>query len=121
MKVLISAVGKEKTDDFDLRFGRGDFFQIIDTQTGDTKVLENAGKTSDHGAGIAASQQAIDEKVDVIVTGHLGPNAFEILETSGIELMSAKGGTVEEVLNDYKAGKLEKIAKAGKSHKNIKL
>lgn len=120
MKVLISAVGKEKTDDFDLRFGRGDYFQIIDTETGDMKALVNAGKTSDHGAGIAASQQAIDEKVDVLITGHLGPNAFEILDSSDIELFSAKAGTVEEVLEDYKNGKLDKIGKAGKAHKGIK-
>ncbi len=120
MKVLISAVGKEKTDDFDLKFGRGEFFQIIDTETGDIKVLENEGKQSDHGAGIGASQQVINENVDVIITGHLGPNAFEILQDSDIELYGAKGGTVEEVLEDYKSGKLEKIEKAGKAHKNLK-
>lgn len=120
MKVLISAVGKEKTDDFDLRFGRGEFFQIIDTEAGDIKVLENQGKKSDHGAGIGASQQVIDENIDVLITGHLGPNAFEILEDSNIELFSAKGGTVEEVLEKFKSGKLEKIEKAGKSHKNLK-
>lgn len=120
MKVLISAVGKDKTDNFDLKFGRCEFFQIIDTETGDIKVLENEGKKSDHGAGIGASQQVINENVDVIITGHLGPNAFEILEDSDIELLSAKGGTVEEVLEDHKNGKLEKIEKAGKSHKSVK-
>lgn len=120
MKVLISAIGKEITDDFDLRFGRGDYFQIIDTETNETKVIENAGKTSDHGAGIVASQKAIDEKVDVLITGHLGPNAFEILESSGIELLSANGGTVKSVLEDYKNNKLEKIGKAGKAHKVTK-
>ena len=119
MKVLISAVGKEKTDEFDLRFGRGEFFQIIDTETGDVKVLENEGKKSDHGAGIGASQQVIDENVDVLITGHLGPNAFQILENTNIELYSAKGGTVEKVLEDYNSGKLEKIEKAGKSHRSI--
>ncbi len=119
MKVLISAIGKEITDDFDLRFGRGDYFQIIDTETNETKVIENAGKTSDHGAGIVASQKAIDEKVDVLITGHLGPNAFQILDDTDIKLVSAKGGTVESVLADYKAGKLEEIGKAGKSHKGI--
>ena len=109
MKVLISAVGKEKTDNFDLKFGRCDYFQIIDTETGDIKVLENTAKSSDQGAGVEASQQVINENVDVLITGHLGPNALEILKDSDIELYSAKGGTVEEVLEDYKNEKLDKI------------
>lgn len=119
MKILISAAGKEKTDDFDLRFGRGEFFQIIDTETNEVKVIENVGKSEDHGAGTVASQQAIDENVDVVITGHLGPNAFMLLSSTDIELLSAKGGTVEEVLNQYNKKELEKIASAGKSHKGM--
>lgn len=117
MKVLITALGKEKTDNFDMKFGRGEYFQIIDTETEEFSVIENEGKTSDHGAGIVASQQAIDAGVDVLITGHLGPNAFELLDSSDIELLSAKGGTVEEVLDQYKQKKLDKITTAGKSHK----
>lgn len=120
MKILITAVGKDKSDDFDLRFGRCEYFQIIDTETDEFKVVENTGKTSEHGAGVTASQQAIDEKVDVLITGHLGPNAFQILDDSDMELYSAKGGTVESVLQDYKGGKLEKIETAGASHKGMK-
>ena len=119
MKILISAKGREKTDDFDLRFGRGEYFQIIDTETDDLKVIENQGKTSDHGAGVVASQQAIDEDVDVLITGHLGPNALQLLDTSDIELLSAEGGTVEEVLDQYKKKELEAIETAGKSHKGM--
>ncbi len=118
MKILISAAGKEKTDDFDLRFGRGEFFQIIDTETNDVKVIENSGKSEDH-AGTVSSQQAIDENVDVIITGHLGPNAFMLLSSTDIELLTDKGGTVEEVLNQYNKKELEKIASAGKSHKGM--
>lgn len=119
MKILVSSLGKEKTDDFDTRFGRCDYFQIFDTETKEYEVLENNGKTSEHGAGIAASQQAIDNDVDVLITGHLGPNAFEVLDSSGIKLCSVSSGTVEEVINLYIEGKLEEISKAGKAHRGM--
>lgn len=119
MKVLITSVGKDIKDNFDQKFGRCEYFQIIDTETNDIKVVENEGKKADHGAGTGASQQAIDENVDVIITGHLGPNAFQILDSSDIKLLSAKTGTVEEVLDQYKKDELEEIKTAGKSHKGM--
>lgn len=117
MKVLITSVGKEINDNFDQKFGRCEYFQIIDTETNDVKVLENQGKKADHGAGTGASQQAIDENIDVIITGHLGPNAFQILDSSDIKLLSAKSGTVKEVLEQFKNNELEEIKTAGKPHK----
>ena len=119
MKILVSSLGKESTDAFDTRFGRCDYFQIFDTDSKQYIAVENEGKMSTHGAGIGASQQAIDAKVDVLITGKLGPNAFDILNDSDIELYSAKEGTVEEVINLYREGKLENIGKAGKAHNGM--
>ena len=119
MKILVSSLGKEKSDAFDTRFGRCEYFQIFDTETKEYEVLENRGKTSEHGAGIASSQQAIDKDVDILITGHLGPNAFEVLGSSGIKLYSANSGTVEEVINLYVEGKLEEISSAGKAHRGM--
>ena len=117
MKILVSSVGKQSTDSVDPRFGRGDYFQIFDTETKEYKAIENVGKNSDHGAGIGASQQVIDENVDVVITGHLGPNAYNFLSESNIRTYSCNEGSVEQAINLYIENKLEKIDKAGSPHR----
>ncbi len=69
----------------DKRFGRCEYFQIHDTNTGEIKILENEGESASGGAGIAASNQLINQNVDIIITGNLGPNAFGIIVKEGIK------------------------------------
>lgn len=56
MKICISAKGKEKESLLDRRFGRCDYFQIYDTETGDFKVLENESKLSNGPANHRANR-----------------------------------------------------------------
>ncbi len=40
--------------------------------------MENkGGESAGGGAGIAAAQQLIDERVEAIISNNIGPNAFE--------------------------------------------
>ncbi|WP_411682310.1 NifB/NifX family molybdenum-iron cluster-binding protein [Clostridium thailandense] len=116
MKIAISAAGKNIDDLLDMRFGRCEYFQIHDTESGEIKVLENKGQSSSGGAGIAASNQLIDEKVDVIITGNLGPNAFEIVEKSGIKAYKCANIAISLVLEKYKNDELEEIKVSGPVH-----
>ena len=54
MKIGISVKGKNNDSLLDKRFGRCEYFQIHDTDTGEIKVLENEAKLASSGAGIAA-------------------------------------------------------------------
>lgn len=119
MKIAISAKGNLLDSLLDSRFGRCDFFQIHDSNTGDFEVLENEGVMAGGGAGIAAAQQLIDEDIDVIVTGNLGPNAFEILEKAEIESFNCEEISISSVLENFNKGNLKKINKAGSSHSGI--
>ena len=116
MKIAISASGKTNEDILDMRFGRCEYFQIHDTESGEVKVVENKGQLTSGGAGIAASQQLINEKVDVIITGNLGPNAFEIIEKSGIKAYKSENISIGTVLNKYNNGELEEIKISGPAH-----
>lgn len=109
MKICISAKGKEKESLLDRRFGRCDYFQIYDTETGDFKVLENESKLSNGGAGIAASNQLIDEDIEVVITGNLGPNAFGIIEEEGIKAYTCESIAIGSVLEKYENGELKEI------------
>ena len=85
MKIAISAKGKITDDLIDMRFGRCEHFQIHDTETKEVQILENLGKCANGGAGIVAANQLIDEKVNVIITGNLGPNAFKLIDVAHVK------------------------------------
>ena len=116
MKIAISSTGKGSDSVLDMRFGRCEYFQIHDTETGEVKVLENEGKMSSGGAGIAASNQLLNEEVDVIITGKLGPNAFESIEKSGVKAYSCEAINIGSVLKKYNDGELREIKIAGSAH-----
>lgn len=116
MKIAISAAGKTSDDLLDMRFGRCEYFQIYNTESGETKIIKNNGQSSSGGAGIAAANQLIDERVDVIITGSLGPNAFEIIERAGIKTYKCSNIVINSVLKKYRNGELEEIKAAGSAH-----
>jgi len=116
MKIAISATGKTIENLLDMRFGRCEYFQIHDTESGEIKILDNKGQNASGGAGIAASNQLIDEKVDVIITGNLGPNAFELIQKSGIKAYKCRNIAISSVLEKYKNGELEEIKISGPAH-----
>ncbi|KZL91405.1 dinitrogenase iron-molybdenum cofactor [Clostridium magnum DSM 2767] len=78
--------------------------------------MENEGLNSSAGAGIAASNQLVDEKVDVIVTGSLGPNAIEIIEKAGVKAYKCGNIAISSVLEKYNKGELEEIKMPGPAH-----
>ncbi|NLP46413.1 MAG: diguanylate cyclase [Epulopiscium sp.] len=116
MKIAISTTGKNSDSVLDMRFGRCEYFQIYDTKAGKIIILENKGRLSSGGAGIAASNQLIDEKVDVIITGNLGPNAFELIAAEGIKAYKCKSIAINSVLEKYNNGELEEITISGPAH-----
>ncbi|TCO74812.1 NifB/NifX family molybdenum-iron cluster-binding protein [Marinisporobacter balticus] len=119
MKICVSSLNKEKNAKMDQHFGRCPYFSIFDTETNAFEFLENAGVTANQGAGIAAGQQVIDEKVGVVITGSLGPNAMRVLHGGNIETYTCQGGSIEEVINLFQEGKLERLESAGPAHSGM--
>ncbi|MDU4860274.1 MAG: NifB/NifX family molybdenum-iron cluster-binding protein [Terrisporobacter othiniensis] len=116
MKIAISTNGTTKESLLDSRFGRCNYFQIYDTDTKEFSVIENKGFTAAGGAGIAASNQIVDEKVQVVITGSLGPNAFDIINGSNIKAYKCANLSMDEVIEKYNNKELEEINSCGASH-----
>ncbi|KEI81445.1 diguanylate cyclase [Clostridium botulinum] len=116
MKIAISSTGKTMENSLDMRFGRCEYFQIHDSESKKVKILENEGQNASGGAGIVASNQLVDEKVDVIITGNLGPNAFEIIEKAGIKAYKCEPIAITLVIEKYNKGELEQISMSGSAH-----
>ena len=116
MKIAISANGETNESILDARFGRCEYFQIHDTEKEKVEILENLGKCANGGAGIVAANQLIDEDVDVIITGNLGPNAFELMEKAEIKAYKCENISITSVLEKYNNNELEEINISGPAH-----
>ena len=104
MKICITSQGNDLEAQVDPRFGRCQYFVIVDTDTGEADVSENLNKDGMGGAGIQSGQLMADKLVKVVLTGNVGPNAFQTLQAAGIEVITGVSGNVKEVIEKYKAG-----------------
>ncbi|MBW4827123.1 MAG: NifB/NifX family molybdenum-iron cluster-binding protein [Clostridiaceae bacterium] len=116
MKIGLSSNGKDLDSTLDLRFGRCNYFIIYDIEKSDFESIENKGLTSEGGAGIAASQQLIDENVDVIITGKLGPNAFNIINKADVKVFKSQAISIKDAIEKYKKGELLELKESGPAH-----
>ena len=107
MKICISAQGNDLEAEVDPRFGRCQYFIIVDTDTDEADILENPNKDGMGGVGIQSGQLMTEKQVKVVLTGNVGPNAFQTLQAGGIEVISGVSGKVKEAVEKYKKGKFK--------------
>jgi len=110
MKIAVSATGKDLNAQVDPRFGRCQYFVFVDPETMEFEALENEGLMASGGAGVQAAQMVAQKGANVLITGNLGPNAASVLSASGIKVHLVSGGTVKEVADAFKAGKLQEAS-----------
>lgn len=116
MNIAISSAGQTMDSIVDMRFGRCSYFIICDPAGKETKTVQNKGQWSGGGAGIAAAQQLLDEKIDVILTGNLGPNAYELIQRAGGKAYYCEEITIYEALEKYRNGQMKEIVAPGTAH-----
>ena len=107
MKVAISASAPGLDADVDPRFGRCHYFAVGDPDTMKFEFIENSSMMAGGGAGISAAQGIVDKGVKAVLTGNCGPNAYQVLEAAGIQVITGVSGTVKQAIEDFKAGKLK--------------
>jgi predicted Fe-Mo cluster-binding NifX family protein len=106
MKIAISATGPALDAEVDPRFGRCRYFIIADPETMEFEAIDNSGVASGGGAGIAAAQEIASREISALLTGNCGPNAHQVLSAAGIKVITGASGKIEDVIEDYRAGKL---------------
>jgi predicted Fe-Mo cluster-binding NifX family protein len=113
MKVAITAQGQELSSMIDLRFGRAKWILIVDTDTGEHQVHDNAVHLNlPQGAGIQTGQNIANLGVEAVITGNVGPNAFRTLNAAKIRIFLAAEQTVEQAVAAFKEGRLQEIEQA---------
>ena len=110
MKIAISASGNSLDANVDPRFGRCAYFIIIETEGNEIKSHEfvsNQAIQTMRGAGIQAAQTVANKGAEVVITGNIGPNAFNVLSQTGIKVVTGVSGKVKEVVEKYLKGELK--------------
>jgi len=116
MKIAITATGADLNAQLDPRFGRTQYFIIVDPETMSFETIENTGVGAAHGAGIQAGQLMSSKDVSAVITGSVGPNAFQTLTAAGIQIFQSPKGTVKQAVEAYKNGQLQPITQFGPAH-----
>jgi len=112
MKIAVSATGKDLNCQIDPRFGRCQYFIFVDPGTMEFEALENKGLMASGGAGVQAAQLIVQKGASALITGNLGPNAASALSASGIKVHLVSGGTIKEVIEALRVGKLQEASGA---------
>jgi len=107
MRIVVSAEGEGPDAPVDPRFGRCSHLTVVDIDTMEFRTVPNSGAMASGGAGIRTSQEVAAMGVDAVVTGSVGPNAFETLSRAGIRVLTGARGTVREAVEMFRRGQLE--------------
>lgn len=112
MKIVVSAEGENLDALISTVFGRCPNFVFVDTETMQFEALSNPAMSESGGAGIQAAQFVIQRGAEAVLTGNLGPNAFDVLQAADVPVYLTSGGTVRQAVKDHQAGRLEPMSGA---------
>ena len=107
-KIAISSEGPSLEDNVDPRFGRAAGFMIVDTETLAFEYCDNgASQIRAQGAGIQAAEMVVQTGATVVLTGYVGPKAFQALAAAGIRVAQNIGNvSVREAVGQFNRGSL---------------
>ena len=104
MRIAISATGPTLDAEVDPRFGRCQYFIIVDPETMEFEALENSNAVAAGGAGISTGQMIAGKGVEVVLTGNCGPNAYQVLSAAGLQVITGVSGKIKDAIEEYKLG-----------------
>lgn len=104
MKIAVTASGPDLDSQIESRFGRCQYFIIVDTDTMEYEAIRNPNVQVGGGAGIQSAQMMAQNDVEVVLTGNCGPNAFRVFSQAGIKIVTGVSGLVRESVEKFKSG-----------------
>ena len=113
MKIAVSSTDKNIESNVSDVFGRCPYFiiaEIKDQKIEKTEGIENKSTDQMSGAGISTAQLMAEKNVNAVITGNVGPRAFDVLKQFNIEVYTGSGA-IKKVLQEFINGKLKKIEK----------
>ncbi|MEA3345199.1 MAG: NifB/NifX family molybdenum-iron cluster-binding protein [Chloroflexota bacterium] len=110
MQVAISSDGNDLNAPVNPVFGRCPNYIFVDSDTMGFEATANPALSAPGGAGIQAAQMITNRGVQAVITGSMGPNAFNVLSSAGVQVYVTRGGTVRQAVEALKAGQLQLLS-----------
>jgi predicted Fe-Mo cluster-binding NifX family protein len=114
MKILIATEGKTLDSRVSKRFGKAEWYLIVDSDTKEVALFPNL--TIEHHHDIIP--RAVDRGVSAVITGDIGPQSFELLSYHKLQIALAHAMSARDAIERLKQGRL-RILDAPTVRKNI--
>lgn len=85
MKIAVSATSPGLDAEVGPRFGRCQYFIIVDSQSMEFEALDNSSAMATGGAGISTAQMVASKGAEVVLTGNLGPTLTRPFQQRGFK------------------------------------
>ena len=107
-RIAISSEGPLLDDMVDPRFGRAAGFVLVDQAGEPSGYIDNgASQVMAQGAGIQAAQNLANAGVELVISGFVGPKAFQALSAAGIQIIqNVEDVTVGQAVERFTRGEL---------------
>lgn len=112
MRIVVSAQGDTLDAPASPVFGRCPTYLFVDSDTMQFEAVPNPAMSQGGGAGIQAAQFVVERGAQAVLTGNLGPNAFDVLEAAGVPGYLVPEGTVRQTVEAFKAGRVRPMSSA---------
>ncbi len=109
MKICITSQGDKLDSQVDQRFGRCQYFVIADTDTLKFEAIKNPNIEAMGGAGVQSGHLVAKMQAKAVLTGNVGPNAFQILQAGGVEVITGVSGSVKDAIEKYKKKEFKSV------------
>ena len=89
-------------------FGSAERFMFVDTESGESQVVDNGDRHHAHGM-CRPLEGLAGKKIDAIIVGGIGARAVERLNEAGIRVYRSAPGTVRDNVEALAKGVLEEL------------
>jgi predicted Fe-Mo cluster-binding NifX family protein len=116
-KIAVTSEGPSLEDQVDPRFGRAAGFVVVDLDTMEHYYIDNGqSQVMAQGAGIQAAELICRAGADCLLTGYVGPKAFQALSAAGIKVgQNLEGLTVRQAVERFTNGQVEMAQAANRT------
>ncbi len=108
MKVLIATRENNLDSPVSKRFGHAPYYLIVDPDTMQVNVVDNRNPDEEHDHAIIP--QAAKAGVKVFITGNIGPQAYQLVESLNLQVALARKMSGKDALEKLRRGELKILA-----------
>jgi predicted Fe-Mo cluster-binding NifX family protein len=117
MKVVVTSTGAGLDAAASPVFGRCRSYVFVDTDSMEARTVENPAMNAAGGAGIRAAQFVVEQGAEAVITGNVGPNAYNVLRAADVPVYLFEGETVRDAVASFEKDQLPTTGQAtGPAH-----